>query len=363
MHWLRKMCKKVPSQGHRRVKYMERKPILIGIFAAAALIIGGCLLHYHSESANSEYSKTIFAMDTVMTLTAYGPNGEDAIDAAVSEVMRLDALLSTENVSSEVSMINFAGSGSLSADTKEILSRALDIYKETEGLFDITIYPIMELWGFPSGDYRVPTENEIEETLKLVDASQIVLSGDRVTLGERQKIDFGGIAKGYTSDRLMDIFAEYGVESAMVSLGGNVEVLGARPGGTPYRIGIQDPLGLQGELIGVVSVTNKAVITSGGYERYFEEGGQTYIHIMDPRTGRPAQSDLLSVTIVSSDGELADALSTSLFIMGFEDAQSFWRAHSADFEMVLIDKDSEIYVTSGLKANFETDEAITILDL
>lgn len=245
-----------------------------------------------------EYSRQFFAMDTVMSFTAYGERGEEAVEAAVQEVERLDALLSTGIAESEVSRINASGEGDLSEDTEKILSEGLAIWKQTGGLFDVTIYPLMQLWGFPTGNYHVPTEEELKQTMSLVDSSKVILDGNHVTLGEKQKMDLGGIAKGYTSNRIMEIFQEYGVTSAMVSLGGNVQTLGKKPDGTDWQVGIQNPDNVQGDLLGAVAVQDQAVITSGGYERYFEENGQTYIHILDPRTGCPAESGLASVTIV-----------------------------------------------------------------
>ena len=141
----------------------------------------------------------------------------------------------------------------------------------------------------------------------------------RVKLGKNMKIDLGGIAKGYTSSRVMQIFKDCGVTSGLVSLGGNVQALGTKTDGTDWQIAIENP-DKSSDYIGVVSVKDKAVITSGGYERYFEKNGKTYHHILDPKTGYPAESGLKSVTIVSDNGTLADALSTSLFVMGKEDA-------------------------------------------
>lgn len=271
--------------------------------------------------------------DTVMSFTAYGERGEEAVEAAVQEVERLDALLSTGIAESEVSRINASGEGDLSEDTEKILSEGLAIWKQTGGLFDVTIYPLMQLWGFPTGNYHVPTKEELKQTMSLVDSSKVILDGNHVTLGEKQKMDLGGIAKGYTSNRIMEIFQEYGVTSAMVSLGGNVQTLGKKPDGTDWQVGIQNPDNVQGDLLGAVAVQDQAVVTSGGYERYFEENGQTYIHILDPRTGCPAESGLASVTIVSSNGMLADALSTSLYIMGLDEAEAYWRIYADEFDM------------------------------
>lgn len=326
-------------------------------------MIAGCILQYRNETVNKECTRQLFAMDTVMFFTAYGKNSEQAVDAAVKEVQRLDELLSTGNPDSEVSAINSKGSGTLSDDTKTILTEATEIYRETDGLFDVTIYPLMQLWGFPTQEYHVPTESELQKALAKVDASQIVIEGDQVTLGTGQQMDLGGIAKGYTSARIMEIYREYGITSGMVSLGGNVQTLGTRPDGKDWNIGIQNPDGQQGSLLAALPVENKAVITSGGYERYFEEDGNTYIHILNPKTGYPADSGLVSVSIISENGMLADALSTSLYLMGEEKAAEYWRTHADAFDMILEDKDGTLYVTEGLSQEIQTDNTMIVLNI
>ena len=326
-------------------------------------MIAGCILQYRNETVNKECTRQLFAMDTVMSFTAYGKDSEQAVDAAVKEVQRLDELLSTGNPDSEVSAINTKGSGTLSDDTKTILTEAMEIYRETDGLFDVTIYPLMQLWGFPTQEYHVPTESELQKALTKVDASQIVIEGDQVTLGTGQQMDLGGIAKGYTSARIMEIYREYGITSGMVSLGGNVQTLGTRPDGKDWNIGIQNPDGQQGSLLAALPVENKAVITSGGYERYFEEDGNTYIHILNPKTGYPADSGLVSVSIISENGMLADALSTSLYLMGKEKAAEYWRTHADAFDMILEDKDGILYVTEGISQEIQTDNTMIVLNI
>ena len=337
---------------------MNRKPLLILLSIIVAGLAAGCVLKYSRQSHAREYSRQFFAMDTVMSFIAYGERGEEAVEAAVQEVERLDALLSTGIAESEVSRINASGEGDLS---EKILSEGLAIWKQTGGLFDVTIYPLMQLWGFPTGNYHVPTEEELKQTMSLVDSSKVILDGNHVTLGEKQKMDLGGIAKGYTSNRIMEIFQEYGVTSAMVSLGGNVQTLGKKPDGTDWQVGIQNPDNVQGDLLGAVAVQDQAVITSGGYERYFEENGQTYIHILDPRTGCPAESGLASVTIVSSNGMLADALSTSLYIMGLDEAEAYWRIYADEFDMILMTDDGTVYVTEGIRDRFRTKGKMDVL--
>ena len=183
-----------------------------------------------------------------------------------------------------------------------------------------------------------------------------------MSLGNNQKLDLGGIAKGYTSARVMEIFREYGITSGMVSLGGNVQTFNTGRDGFLWKIGIQNPNGQQGSLLAVLSVENKAVITSGGYERYFEEDGNTYIHILNPKTGYPADSGLVSVSVISENGMLADALSTSLYLMGEEQAAGYWRTHADEFDMILETEDGTLYVTEGISQEIQTDNTTIVLN-
>lgn len=351
------MRREVPGQGDPET--------VTGRFARWCLALGalvlvvGCL--YSQARPDRECTKELFAMDTVMRFTAYGARSEEAVDAAIQEVQRLDALLSTGSASSEVSQLNRAGGGAVSEDTARLLSASLDFYRSTGGLFDCTIYPLMELWGFSTRDYHVPAPAELAEKLPLADFSRVRFDGQTVHLAEGQALDFGGIAKGYAAQRVCEIFQSCGVDSGNISLGGNVQVLGTKPDGTDWRIGIQDPGGVQGTILAVLPVQDRALVTSGGYERYFEEDGKTYIHILDPRTGCPAETDLLSVTIVSSDGMLADALSTALFIMGSQAAADYWRGQGCTFDMVLVTEDLEIWATENISASLETQAPVRVL--
>lgn len=286
-------------------------------------------------------------MDTVMSLTAYGSHAQEALTAAETEINRLDSLFSISSETGDIYRVNQNGSGELSEDTRTLLSSALEYFQETDGIFDCTIEPVMEAWGFPSQNYRVPDEAELETLLTHVDASAVSLTGNHVALPDDVRLDLGGIAKGFTSARVMKVFAEHGVTSGIISLGGNVQTLGTKPDGSLWRVGIQDPND-PNSLFAVVEVSDEAVITSGAYQRYFEQDGIHYHHIIDPRTGYPANNGLISVTIISPDGTLADALSTSLFIMGPEKAAVFWQNHKDQFDAILMTDDGEVLVTSGL---------------
>ena len=313
----------------------------------------------NSSDSSQEYTSDVFAMDTYMTLTAYGENAQEAVEAGIAEIQRLDDLLSTGKDTSEVAQINANGGGVLSEDTDYLVKRALDIYQSTNGAFDISIYPVMQLWGFTTGNFAVPSESDLAAKLALVDAGKIILSEENgqtsISLPEGMEIDLGGIAKGYTSGRVMDVMKSYGIKSAVINLGGNAHVLGNKTDGSQWKVGIQDPEDENGYL-GGVSVTDKAIITSGGYERYFvdKDTGVKYHHIIDPKTGYSANNGLISVTIVSADSTLADGLSTSLFVLGTEEAITYCEEHCAEdgFDAIMEDEDGKLYITDGIYDDF-----------
>lgn len=286
-------------------------------------------------------------MDTVMTLTAYGENGDKALQAAEEEIKRLDDLFSINSEDGDVWRLNREKTTSVSEDSVYLLTRAAEISESTGGIFDCTVAPIMDAWGFPTEEYRIPGNAELQRLLKAVDYRQVQLDGSTVSIPANVEIDLGGIAKGYTSDRVMKIFAENGVSSGIISLGGNVQCLGSKVDGSPWRVAVQDPSNLE-ETFAVIEAEDEAIITSGAYQRYFEKDGKLYHHIVDPRNGCPANSGLLSATIVCKDGTLADGLSTSLFIMGLDDAITYWREHSDSFETILMTTDRRVYLTEGL---------------
>ena len=341
------------------------KRLLSLLTAAALLLASGCA----GFSRNAVPAKReLFAMDTYMTLTCYGENAEQALDAAVDEIRRLDALLSTGSPDSEVSRLNREGGGAVSADTAALIEAALAAYEDTDGAFDITILPLMELWGFPAGELHVPTDGELADALAVTGSGRISLDGEILSMEDGTAVDLGGIAKGYASARLMEIFRSFGIEHAIVSLGGNVQCLGGKPDGSDWRCGIRDPgdpghpAGAE-DILGVLTVRDTAVITSGSYERKLtdESSGRTYHHILDPRTGYPAETGLASVTIVCADGERADALSTACFVMGPEKAEAFWRERSGEFGMILVRTDGSVRVTGDLAESFSSSRPFEII--
>ncbi len=356
------------------VMIMSMKKTASVILSAVILILScGCGASSQQNSEAPEIpakqditscTKELFAMDTYMTVTAYGEKAEKAVGEALSEIQRLDALLSTENTESEISLLNKKGSAKLSEDSTYLYEKAKYIYDTTGGAYDITIYPLMKLWGFDGGEPSLPEDSEIKAVLANIGSDRLKYSDGTLTLGQSQGIDLGGIAKGYTSGRIMQIFEENDISSGVVSLGGNVQCYKKKPDGSLWRCGITDPDNPDdtSSLIGKVEVEDKAVITSGGYERFFtdEKSGVTYHHIMDPETGYSAKSGLKSVSIVSSDGTLADGLSTACFVLGREKALKYWENHRKECDMILVTDDGEVIVTSGISGAFSSDRDFTV---
>lgn len=326
------------------------------IIAALAVFGIGILLFFCSKNENKSATRSLFAMDTYMEIKAYGRRSEEAVEAAAKEITRLDELLSTGSENSEITMLNHNKTGNVSEDTAYLLKRSIELWKTTGGAFDITIYPVMRAWGFTGQEFRVPGNAELTGLLADVDASKIEFNENTktLTLPENMEIDFGGIAKGYTSERVAKIMKEYGIKSATLNLGGNVKTIGTKPDGNEWKIAIKNPDNTQSYL-GVISAKDKAIITSGGYERYFEEDGKVYHHIIDPKTGKSAQNGLTSVTIVCDDGTLADGLSTALYVLGKDDAIAYWKAHNEEFDAVFLDDTGTLYVTQGLEKIFTSE--------
>ena len=325
------------------------KKYFISAMLSALLFLTAC----SAESSPEPVQGTFFAMDTVMDFTIYGESG--LIDQSESLIASLESLVSVTDANSELYAINQTGSGTLTGKASSLMEQALEICRRTDGALDLSIYPIVRAWGFTTGSYQVPDEAEIQALLPLVDYRKIqydAADGD-VTLPEGMKIDLGSVAKGYAGQLVAQMLREHGVQSALLNLGGNVQTVGAKPDGSPWQIGIKDPQGEDAMM--VLSVEDQAVVTSGGYERYFEQDGQTYWHIMDPSTGHPADSGLISVTIVGDEGVVCDGLSTALFVMGLEKAADLW-AQSGDFEAVFVTASGEVYITEGLRDRFALTE-------
>lgn len=322
---------------------------------AAAICILACVFTASCSSEAKKAEISFFAMDTAMEITAYGDKSDEAIESAQKEIYRLENILSAGDKNTQVGKINEVGKGVYGKEVDYLIDRAREIQEDTDGAFNIMIYPLMEKWGFTSDKYKVPSNKEISKLLKLTNINYVEDYKNKITFKKNgMKMDFGGIAKGYASSQVMSIFDKYKIESGLINLGGNVHAKGRKPDGSKWKIGIKDPKDQQ-SYIGVVEVENMAVITSGGYERYFEKNGKKYHHILNPKTGKPAEESLASITIVSEDGTLADGLSTALFVMGKEKAIKYWRENKDNFDFIMVDENGKLVITEGLENSFSTE--------
>lgn len=283
------------------------KRVFCVLIVCVILLLCGC---------QAEGRETIFAMDTVMDLQAWGADSGKAVDAVKTLIVNMENTWSAQQLNQ----------GKIIDDP--LLEQVEKLSARTDGAFNPKLYSLMKLWGFATKEYRVPTDEEI--TVAMADPLW----------------DLGGAVKGYTGQKAAELLQEWNVDRAILNLGGNVQTYGNKPNGEPWSIGIQNPDG--GDPVAVVLVNGtSSVVTSGDYQRYFEKDGIRYHHIIDPKTGRPAETDLHSVTIICRDGLTADALSTALFVMGLEKGGDFWR-QSDDFEAVFLTKEGKIYATEGV---------------
>jgi thiamine biosynthesis lipoprotein len=338
------------------MKFRQRH--ILSVLIVLAFALAGIMILEHRQQAQTAYTKDLFAMDTFFTMKAYGTKAEEGLESCALRVQELEGLLSVTQEGSDVWNINHSDEKIVvGRDTFSLLENAMELGDETGGALDISLYPVLKAWGFTTGKYRIPDDDEISELLQNVDYTKIVLDYEEsaVVLPEGAELDLGSVAKGYTGDCLIALLKEQGVTSALLNLGGNVQALGAKPDGTPWNVAVKNPFDTNEEL-GVLKIIDKAVITSGSYERFFTgEDGKDYWHILDPSDGRPADSGLVSVTIVGDSGVRCDGLSTALFVMGKDEAVNFWQQRR-DFEMILVTEDGKLYITEGLAECFESSE-------
>ena len=302
-----------------------------------ALFLTGC-------RAQPPEQTEFFTMDTLMNLKLWGDPDGKAAREVVQTINALASALSVTDAQSEIARLNETGSAALSEETAALLAAALELSRRTDGAFDPTVYPLVRLWGFTGETQAVPGSAELQRALAAVGTENVLQSGQNVTLRNGAMLDFGGIAKGYAAEKCAKLLEAAGIEAALLSLGGNVQTVGTKPDGSAWAVGIADPENPTQAIATLTFTCSLALVTSGGYQRYFEEDGVRYHHILDPKTGYPARSGLASVTILAESGTLADALSTALFVMGLDAAAEFWRG-SDDFEAVFVTDGGKIYAT------------------
>lgn len=301
----------------------------------------------------SNFESRILAMGTIIDQKVQGNESYEAVKAVEEEIKRLQKLMNFYEENSELSILNSIGSYKVSEDTFKVIRIAKEISEKTEGSFDISAAPLVKLWGIFSDDERVPTENEIKDTLKLVNYKDINLDNDKLNVSfdkKGQMIDLGAIAKGYAADKAIEIYKMYDVTGGFINLGGNVSVYNSPVGKEYWNVGIQNPIGKRDNFIGVLMINNKSVVTSGNYERNFESDGKTYGHIINPKTGWPVESEFLSVTVIADKSIYADGFSTALFSKSLEAVKSI--SIKEEIDVIIITKESEVWVSPNVIENF-----------
>lgn len=294
---------------------MIKKVIALLLIFSFMTVVSGC-------SSEKKVSDTVYAMNTVMTVTVYGKNPQKALDAAKNEIRRIEFLLSSHIEDTEIWKVNQGAAKSpvkVSDETADVITSALEVCRKTDGAFDITIKPLADLWNITAENPVVPSEEAINAARALVDYRGVEVKDGYVTFDrEGMSIDLGGAAKGYCADKVVQVLKKHGIKNAILDLGGNVYAMGKSESNRAWNIGLQDPSGERGSHFKTVQLSDATCVTSGSYERYFEQDGKVYHHIIDPKTGYPSERDLISVSVVGNSSFEADMLSTAIFVMGYE---------------------------------------------
>lgn len=316
---------------------------MVAVFMVSA---GAC----SKKDENSYISDTKFLLNTSCTISLYDRQDRALLRQVFALCARYDRLLSMTSSTGDIYKINHAGGRPVRVDpdTVAVIRDGLGYSRESGGLFDITVGALTSLWNIEGKNPKVPSESRIRAAMQTIDYRSVRIDGDTVTLGNKNAmIDLGGVAKGFIADKLKAFLVSKGVRRAIINLGGNVEVIGSKTAGTPWIVGVQQPFMGNNQDIGYLYVSDRSVVTSGIYERYFVQDGKLYAHILDPRTGYPVANDLSSVTIISDESKQGDGLSATCFLLGIEKATKLIESlHNV--EAVFITKDNKVITTPGI---------------
>lgn len=323
---------------YRMMKDMKKNIFFI-------LFLAFCLLSGCAGKNSETITRSTFLLDTVVSFTIYNSEDEALADALVEQCAAYEKIFDRTDPESEVYALNHAGGKpvTVSDDLLNVLQCALEYAEATDGLFDVTICPASDLWDFTATSPSLPDDAALQTALAQIGWRNIVIDGNQVQLKNRAMIDLGGIAKGYIADCMAQTLRKNDIQSALINLGGNTITVGGRPDGDPFRIGIQKPFAEQNAMVGTMAVKDLSAVSSGVYQRSFTLNGVLYHHILDPTTGSPANTGLLSVTVITEESMRADALSTCIFLLGPEKGLAF--AEQMGVQAALIAEDGTMTFT------------------
>lgn len=327
-----------------------------GIALCAAVLLGAAgFFALRAAQNEKEWSSSSFVMDTVVDQRVYGANGKEAIEAAERSLREWEGLFSLYRQDSDIARLTAAaGNGeaiAIDERTYALLSKAKALGRQTDGAFQLTVAPLSLAWGVASDSPRVPPQEEIDTLLALIDDEDLILRDGTAALRRAgQAVDLGGVAKGAACDAIKALYDDYGIRSALCWVGGSsIYARGEKPDGSAWRLGFRDPSSEEGASLASFEIRDAVFCTSGGYERFFEENGVRYHHILDPSTGRPAETDVVSVGVLSESGAHADLWSTALFVQGTEKALEYFAGGG---EGILLDSKNNLYVSKALQGSF-----------
>lgn len=326
------------------------------------LFLSGC------TERDKMYKESRTLMDTFCTITVVSPSREkaiEAVDAGFAEIKKLETLLNYFSDQSEISAVNrTAGSRpvEVSIETLEILKKTMDISKAANGAFDPTIAPVIKQWRFSkdSSGSVIPSGKVIEHSLALVDYKKIKINADtrEVFLEDKgMELDLGGITKGFAADKAVDAIKKKGVTAALVAVAGDIRGFGLNISGQGWKVGIQNPRTRTvsdkpwEDIFAVLRLKDKAISTSGDYQRFFIKDGIRFHHILDPQTGYPSESGLISVSVIAPEGYLADGLSTAVFVLGAEKGMTI--LESMGLDGILVNNNRKVFITKNLKGKID----------
>lgn len=325
-----------------------RAHALCVFFLLSLFMLSGCT----STKAIKPISKTSFLIDTVVTISLYDKQDQKILDECFELIKKYENQLSKTVETSEIYQLNATGSAEVSDNVLFLMKKAIHFAEISDGALDISIGAATSLWDFKADFPRVPTNQEVTAAVKTIGYQDILIAGNRVTLKKPgMQIDLGAIAKGYIADEVANFLREKGITSAIINLGGNVFVVGEKAKNTPFSVGLQAPFKTRDEVLGQVKISNRSVVTSGIYEKYFEIDGVFYHHILDPKTGMPVSNDLNAVCVISDSSADGDALTTVCYVLGAEKAMPLIES-LPNVEALFMLKDGTIIESSGMKKIF-----------
>lgn len=333
---------------------MSKKLLTMIVIFISAIGNIGC----SKENSNQPISRTEIFMGTPISIMLYDKGNQKVLDEVFKKIMEIEDSVSINKENTEISKLNKnAGIDKVKLNniSYDILKKGIEYSRLSNGSYDITIGPLVKLWSIGLENARVPSKEEINNTINYIDYNNVKIDDytkEAFLTQKGMEIDLGSIAKGYAADEVVKILKKEGINKAIIDLGGNIYTLGSKNSDNNWKVGIQDPFRDRGEVIGAIEVSDKTVVTTGVYERFIEEDGVRYHHILNPKTGYPYETDIVGVSIITDNSIDADALSTLTFTKGLKEGLKFVE-DLENVDAIFITNDKKIYMTKNIKENFE----------